>query len=232
MKEPIDAELVSRLYAEHRGELDEARRAQRTLLASKPSMRAQLDDVEAEITYLLLRHVRPEVVTELGALDGWSTSWMLRALHDNGGGRLRSYDLVDGALRQIPDELAGDRWTFTCGDVRHVGSDAVSDTDYLFIDADHGARFARWYTAQMLPALRPGTPVSVHDVFHQRRTWPLREGSTVLRWLRDRDIGFFTASSARAPRVHAQLSAVKSATGLDDPLRPGRRNPMIFFMTG
>ncbi len=230
--EPIDAELVARLYTKHRGGLDEARRAQRALLARNSSMRAQLDDIEAEITYLLLRHVRPEVVVELGALDGWSTSWILRALWDNGSGRLRSYDLVDGALRQVPDELVGDRWSFTRGDVRDVGPDAIADADYLFIDADHGARFARWYTAQLLPVLRSGTPVSVHDVFHQRWARPFGEGRVVLRWLADRGVDCFTASRARAPQVHARLSAVKSYTGLDDPVRPGRRNPMVFFRAG
>ncbi|MPZ65730.1 MAG: class I SAM-dependent methyltransferase [Pseudonocardiaceae bacterium] len=227
--EPIDTELVARLYAAHRGGLDEARRAQRALLTRNSSMRAQLDDVEAEITYLLLRHVRPEVVVELGALDGWSTSWILRALQDNGSGKLRSYDLVDGALRQVPDELAGERWSFTRGDVRDIGPDVIAGADYLFIDADHGARFARWYTAQLLPALRSGTPVSVHDVFHQRWARPFGEGRVVLRWLVGRGIEPFTASRARAPRVYAQLSAVKSHTGLDDPVRSGRRNPMIFF---
>jgi hypothetical protein len=54
----------------------------------------------------------------------------------------------------------------------------------------------------------------------------------VLRWLAERDISYFTASRARAPQVHAHLSAVKAQTGLDDPVRSGRRNPMIFFRTG
>lgn len=230
--EPIDADLVSRLYTEYRGALDEARRAQRALLARNSSMRAQLDDIEAETTYLLLRHGRPEVVTELGTLDGWSTSWILRALHDNGTGLLHSYDLGDGALRQVPDELANGRWIFTCGDVREVGPDRVAGTDYLFIDADHGVRFARWYTAKLLPALRPGTPVSVHDVFHQRWARPFSEGRVVLRWLAGRNIGSFTASRARAPQVYTHLSTLKTHIGLDDPVRPGRRNPMIFFRSG
>lgn len=229
--ESIDVELVATLYAEYGGELDEARAAQRALLATA-SMRAQLDDIEAEITYLLLRHVRPATVVELGALDGWSTSWILRALRQNRSGTLRSFDLVDGARRQVPDELAADRWSFTLGDVREVGSDGIAGADYVFIDADHGMRFARWYTSRLLPVLRSGTPVSVHDVFHQRWARPLSEGRVVLRWLADHDIGFFTASRARAPEVHARLAAVKARAGLDAPIRPGRRNPMIFFRAG
>jgi predicted O-methyltransferase YrrM len=33
-------------------------------------MKAQLDDIEAEITYLLLRHARPETVVEIGTFHG------------------------------------------------------------------------------------------------------------------------------------------------------------------
>ena len=40
----------------------------------------QLDDVEAELTYLALREHRPDAVMELGTFQGWSTTWILRAL--------------------------------------------------------------------------------------------------------------------------------------------------------
>jgi hypothetical protein len=59
----------------------------------------QLDDVEAELTYLALRDHRPHTVMELGTFQGWSTTWILRALRDNGHGRLHSFDQVDAVLR-------------------------------------------------------------------------------------------------------------------------------------
>ena len=44
----------------------------------------QFDDVEAEITYLLIREFRPKNVVEISPCGGWSTSWILTALKDNG----------------------------------------------------------------------------------------------------------------------------------------------------
>jgi predicted O-methyltransferase YrrM len=77
-----------------------------------------LDDIEAEITYLLLRELRPAAVVEIGTFHGWSTTWILRALRANDTGHLYSYDLVDHAVRSVPEDLSADRWTFVHGDVR------------------------------------------------------------------------------------------------------------------
>ena len=75
----------------------------------------QLDDVEAELTYLALRDHRPDTVMELGTFHGWSTTWILSALRDNGRGHLHSFDRIDNVLRTVPAELAADRWTFVHG---------------------------------------------------------------------------------------------------------------------
>ena len=70
----------------------------------------------------------------------------------------------DNAVRNVPDELAGDRWTFVRGDVRQNLAALPADTGHLFVDAAHGARFARWYLAELFPRVPSGIPVSVHDV--------------------------------------------------------------------
>jgi hypothetical protein len=44
-----------------------------------------LDDIEGELTYLLVRERRPEIVAEMGAR---ATAWIERALRDNGSGLL------------------------------------------------------------------------------------------------------------------------------------------------
>ena len=228
MKETT-VDRVSALYREHGAALAQVRKEQLKLRTDNPSMRTQLDDIEAEITYLLLRDRCPETVVEIGTLHGWSTTWILHALRDNGRGRLYSFDLVDTCLDNVPDDVADGRWTFARGDVRKVRREVMRDADYLFIDADHGARFANWYVEDIFPEIQPGTPVSVHDVFHGRRAKPFSEGAVVLRRLAARGIPFFTASRARAPAVHRHLTAVKEELGLADPVWTGRRNPMIFF---
>lgn len=217
---------VTGLYVKYHERLREVREEQRELLRSRPGMRAQLDDIEAELTYLLLRDLRPATVVEIGSLHGWSTSWQLRALRDNGAGELRTYDLIDNARRNVPDALA-ERWTFTQGDVRT--RTLPSAVDYLFLDAAHSARFARWYTAALLPGLAPGTPVSVHDVFHGRRARPYSEGSVLLRWLRAAGTGYFTASARRAPDTYLQLRECRRDLGLGEPVHSGWHNPMLWF---
>ena len=218
----MDLALASGLYREHAADLQ----AVIDELRDFPAPR-QLDDVEAELTYLLLRHHRPATVMELGTFHGWSTNWLLRALRDNDRGQLHSFDRVDHVLRSVPAALA-DRWTFVPGDVRETLPKVPTDVGYLFVDADHGARFARWYLAELVPLMPAGTPVSVHDVLPGRRPRPWSEGSVVTAWLREQGIAEFTASRRSAPHVFAQLQAVRAELGITG-ARGTTRNPMIFF---
>lgn len=187
----------------------------------------QLDDVEAELTYLLLRHRRPDTVMELGTFHGWSTNWLLRALRDNRHGHLHSFDQVDHVLQNVPAGLT-DRWTFVAGDVRETLSSVPAGVGHLFVDADHGARFARWYLGALFPLMPAGIPVSVHDVLPGRRPRPWSEGSVVTAWLRAQRVPVFTASRRAAPEVFAQLQAVRAELGITG-ARGTTRNPMIWF---
>ncbi|MGW2182486.1 class I SAM-dependent methyltransferase [Streptomyces sp. NPDC001732] len=229
----LSVESVSALYEKYRDDLAAVRDQRREFLRQRgKAMKAQLDDYEAEITYLLLREHRPESVVEIGTFYGWSTMWILSALRDNGMGHLYSFDMVDHVVRNVPSELSDGRWTFTSGDVREQLDRFPARTDYLFIDADHGARFARWYIENVFPLVPAGTPTSVHDVFHGRRPKPLSEGSVIIKWLAEQGIEYFTPSAARAPEVIAQLRVVKKDLNLDEPVRDSKHNPMIFFTLG
>ncbi len=227
----ITVEHVADLYRTHAESLGEVRVAQRAFLQARRSrLTPQLDDLEAEITYLLVREHQPRAMAEIGALHGWSTTWVLSALRDNGHGELHSFDLVDNAVSNVPDELAAQRWTFHKGDIRADPGLLPEKIDYLFIDAAHNSRFARWYLDTVFPTVASGVPVSVHDVFHQRFAWPFSEGSVVLRWLAQQGTGYFTPSRAHARQVNEKLWAVKRELGLDEPVHTGRDNPMIFFV--
>lgn len=255
--QPLSLDYITALYREHAAALREAHEAQRKLYAlrghaklerfrilhavgtalrsvglpahSRRLLRPKFDDIEAEITYLLLRAVRPDAVVEIAPYYGWSTTWILRALRDNGSGRLYSYDLVDYALRTVPASLSNGRWTFYQGDVRLQLSRLPSQIDYLFIDATHTAEFARWYTEQLLSRLASGTPVSVHDVFHDRDPGRFPEGAVLMSWLAQRGIPYFTASPGRAPDIHDALVAVKRELGLGAQIHESRANPAAFF---
>ncbi len=225
----FNVELVADLYLKYHEQLREVRAEQRELLAGRPGMRAQLDDLEAEITYLALRHHRPEHVVEVGSLHGYSTTWILRALRDNGHGQLRTFDRIDNARHNVPAGLAAGRWQLVHGDVRRRTAALPSAIDYLFVDAAHSAGFARWYLADLMPRLAPGTPVSVHDVFHHRWAVPGSEGAVLLRWLAATDTGYFTAARAREPQVYRRLLEHRRELGFDGPVHAGSRNPMIYF---
>ncbi|WP_020576046.1 class I SAM-dependent methyltransferase [Actinopolymorpha alba] len=223
--------FVTKLYDRYLDELQLVRKEQRELheINANAGMKAQLDDLEAEITYLLLREYRPDTVVEIGSLHGWSTSWILRALRDNGSGELHTFDRINNATRYVPPDLSAGRWTFVHGDVRRNLPRIPATVDYLFIDAAHSARFARWYLAALLPTLPSGTPVSVHDVFHGRSPLPFTEGSVLLDWLGSRQIPYLTASPAKSPEVYRELMRVRTDLGLVEPIHRGKDNPMAFF---
>nr|WP_232327853.1 class I SAM-dependent methyltransferase [Kibdelosporangium sp. MJ126-NF4]CEL14139.1 hypothetical protein [Kibdelosporangium sp. MJ126-NF4]CTQ88506.1 hypothetical protein [Kibdelosporangium sp. MJ126-NF4] len=218
-----------RLYEKYLDDLVRVRAEQRAL--HDGGMKAQLDDIEAELTYLRLRETTPETVVEIGSLHGWSTTWILRALRDNGVGHLSTFDIVDGARRNVPTSLADGRWTFVQGDVRDTMDAFPAGIGYLFVDAAHTARFARWYLAHVFPRLSPGTPVSVHDVYHHARPLPFSEGSVVLNWLAEQKIQPFTSAKAAAADDYERLTRARARLGLAEPVHPGTANPMIFFRT-
>ena len=188
-------------------------------------LKPQLDDLEAEVTYLLLRELRPQTVVEISPDGGWSTTWLLSALKDNGSGRLFSYDIFDHCTRTVPHELSEGRWTFVQGDVRGQLSQLPPRIDFLFLDSAHSAAFADWYLRELFPRLAPGTPIAIHDIFPERTG----EARVVRQWLREQGIDYFTAAPAAAPDVYHRLRRVKRELGLDEFIHDSQRNPMVFF---
>lgn len=229
MDERDQLEFVSTLYRKYTSDLAAVVEQQRAFrAATRGRMTPQLDDLEAEITYLLLRELRPETVMELGTFHGWSTTWLLSALRDNGTGRLHSFDKIDNVVRMVPSELAADRWTFVRGDMKSTLDKVPRAVDYLFVDADHGQRFGDWYLEHLFPLMPAGIPVSVHDVFRGRRARIWSEGAVVVSWLQERGVQVFSASRRQSPAVFAELNRLRVELGIEG-ARGTTRNPMIFF---
>jgi predicted O-methyltransferase YrrM len=188
-------------------------------------LKPQLDDIEAETTYLLLRERRPGTVVEIAPDGGWSTTWLLSALRDNGSGQLFSYDIFDHSTRTVPRELAQGRWTFAQGDVTQQLGLLPPRIDYLFMDCAHSAHFARWYLRELFPRLAPETPICIHDIF------PVSSGESrvVRQWLLERSVNYFTTAPAEARHVYERLMHTKRELGLAEPIHDSSRNPMVFF---
>lgn len=249
----FDVELVASLYRKHAPALRRVRSEQQRLYATRGNLhlervasclhvrsmldmlglpaqyhrllKPQFDDIEAEATYLLLREFKPQTVVEIAPDGGWSTTWLLAALRDNGSGRLFSFDLFDHSTRTVPRELADGRWTFAQGDVTQQLAQLPPRIDYLFLDCAHTAEFARWYVRELFPRLAPGTPIGIHDIFPAS----LGESQVVRTWLSERGVRYFTTAPAAAPDVYDQLLRVKRDLGFDEPIHDSHRNPMVFF---
>ncbi len=193
-------------------------------------LKPQLDDIEAEITYLRLREAKPETVVEISPCGGWSTTWILRALKDNGKGQLHSFDLIDLSTKNVPKELSEGRWSFHMGDVTKNTNSLPPTIDYLFLDSDHSESFAKWYVDNLLPRLKPATPVSVHDIFHNAEEDGFSaEGTVIIEWLKKTGKGFFTASPAKEPNHYQSLVKLRNEQGLGDAIHADIYNSMIFF---
>lgn len=189
----------------------------------------RFDDIESEITYLLIREFKPETVVEISPADGWSTSWILSALKDNGSGKLYSYDLVDNATKNIPLHLSKNRWTFCSGDIKKNIDKLPDKIDYLFIDSDHSAEFAQWYIKNIFSRLGSGTPVSVHDVF-QSEEWYFPEKEVILDWLRIRSIDYFSASFINEKEIFEKICRFKKRSNICSLIHKSQINPAIFFI--
>ena len=190
-----------------------------------------LDDLEAEITYLLIRERRPKTVVEMSPNAGWSTTWILSALRDNDdGGQLWSFDLHDTSTKFVSGQLARGRWHFVQGDAHKTILNAP-DFDYLFIDSDHSRQFASWCLQALFPRVNPGTIVSAHDVFHQAK--PSEEGEVVIEWLSRNHMAYWTPSPMVTHSVADQIFMERTRLGVDYIIqRFDRHNPMLFFEMG
>jgi hypothetical protein len=197
---------------------------------NKIRMKPQLCDIEAELTYLLIREFKPENIVEIAPCGGWSTTWLLNALKDNGFGNLFSYDLVDLATKTVPSDLSKGRWTFIQGDITKNLNKLPSKIDYLFLDADHTANFARWYIRKLFPKLNLGVPVSIHDVFYREHPPSGFEGGIVVGWLQKKQINYFSVAPEKDRGLFNKINSVKKKLNLDTPIHCPQENTMLFFL--
>jgi predicted O-methyltransferase YrrM len=165
-------------------------------------------DAYSEVLYVLLRAIRPEVVVETGVALGYSSAYLLQALHDNGTGHLHSIDLptisADGRVNAdgvrdrvhvqsegetgavVPDDLR-DRWTLTLGPSNPLLTELLERlgrTDVFFHDSDHSYENMTWEYRTAWPHLPPGGWLLSDDV-HWNAAFPeftRTSGGSAFRW--------------------------------------------------
>jgi predicted O-methyltransferase YrrM len=136
---------------------------------------------DAAIYHSMLRHFRPGKVVEVGS--GFSTAVALDTIdaHDLST-RVTCVEPYPDRLRSLLS--AGDDVTIHQKPVQEVDPEVFTSLvrgDFLFIDSTHVAKAGSdvvWNILHLLPQLKPGVIVHVHDIF-----WPLEYKPS---WIRER----------------------------------------------
>ncbi len=167
------------------------RQAQRA--CGDPRLGGWIDYLSGALIYVLIRHVRPEVVVETGVGPGGTTAFILLALHHNGRGKLYSIDLPgnDAVVYpemhkefniHIPEGFAPgwlvpawlrDRWELTLGDSReHLPAvlGRVGRVDAFMHDSLHTDEHVTMEFETTLPCMKPGGLLLCDDV---KESWSL-----------------------------------------------------------
>jgi predicted O-methyltransferase YrrM len=148
------------------------------LAASRAEAHSESSAEGKKLLYLATRVTRPRTVVETGPYNGASSAFILRALEENGEGRLHSFDLPEArdalghpAGREpgwlVPDELRS-RFEVTLGDTRETLGPALSllgEIDIFFHDSLHSARHMLFEFRAAWPHLRSGGVLVSDDVF-------------------------------------------------------------------
>ncbi|MDX6544171.1 MAG: hypothetical protein QOK32_1774 [Gaiellaceae bacterium] len=168
-------ELAPILYAQL---AERARAGGDELAASRAAAHSDSSAEGKKLLYVATRTTRPRAVVETGPYNGASSAFLLRALEDNGEGRLHSFDLPEArdalgypAGREpgwlVPDELRH-RFDVTLGDTRDTLEAALArlgEIDFFFHDSLHSARHMLFEFRAAWPHLRSGGVLVSDDVF-------------------------------------------------------------------
>jgi predicted O-methyltransferase YrrM len=181
-----DVAFVRALETAHR----RARGAAMTLLGEHGAEDA---DRCHRLLYHAVRLQRPAIVVETGVFDGLSSAFILKALRDNGHGRLCSIDLAARVATRastdrmphatlptgadpgwiVPEDLR-DRWTLRLGasqDVLEPWLAELGTIDVFFHDSLHTHDHMRWEYEHAWRALAPSGLLLSDDVFWCTAFW-------------------------------------------------------------
>jgi predicted O-methyltransferase YrrM len=128
---------------------------------------------ESATLYLLVRLIKPERIIETGVSAGVSSTYILRALHDNNKGKLHSIDLPPDNLPSgkkcgwlVPEALRN-RWHLHIGDAKDLLEpllDSLQRIDFFIHDSLHTYEHMMWEFRTAWKFLRLQGLFLAHDV--------------------------------------------------------------------
>lgn len=144
-----------------------------------PGQKRPFRGVDALVAYCMIRHFQPELIVEVGS--GWSSLVLGQAAAKNKNSALICIDPFPGdvlrkgfpGLRSLIEKKIQDM------DLKFFSQ--LGSGDVLFIDSSHTVKIGgdvNYLFLEVLPRLRPGLIVHVHDIFlpfEYRRDWVLDE---------------------------------------------------------
>ena len=171
MNEGLQLELLSRFSAEYKAEYDAFPR-ERALEPHRYFVNnGAFESVDGEVLYCMIRHFRPRRIFEIGS--GNSTYLSAQAVVKNRDETGRECELV--AFEPYPNETLRAGFPGLARLVEAKAQDIplskfaeLDDGDILFIDSSHVLKIGsdvQYLYLEVLPRLRPGVVVHVHDIF-------------------------------------------------------------------
>lgn len=217
MKHKLD--YILDLYSKYKEKLIEAKNF--SLMAKNvTNFKPMFDDLENEITFLLNVDNKPNKIVEFSPAYGWSTITLCLAVKNNNKGHVYTYDIQDKCVENLNKVGLSEYYTFKKGDVSTQFNNFM-DADYIFIDSDHSAGFARKYINELInPILKTKqkTTFCIHDVFQTD------EGVVIQEFLKEQNIEYFSPKH----NIDA-LNKHKSDLGINIQLHNSIKNPSVFF---
>jgi len=125
------------------------------------------DLFETEVLYSLVRTEKPESIIEFSPASGWTSFVMLEACKKNAKedpnykAIIKSFDLVDHSRRIDYDDGTVKR-ELRVGDALELVPPFMEDCEFLFIDSDHSAEFAKSYFEAIIKKYDCGF-IWIHD---------------------------------------------------------------------
>jgi hypothetical protein len=177
--------------------------------------------LESELLYLRLRCLKPAIVTEVSSALGYSTLWILSALHHNQHGVLHSFDVFDTQFPYVLGDDVRARWVFHKGNMQQTLPPVLAEhgVDYMHIDTCHDDACVKMYLREVVGAVAATVTkerpvfVSAHDMYSTFYAFPgnnpvpgskapLPEGVLLLQWLS------FTGTARHLHTMAADVSAI------------------------
>lgn len=132
------------------------------------------EEVDAEILYCLIRSVRPSRIIEIGS--GFSTVLMAQAIERNcrEGASECALISIDPYPSRVVRGIGSGSMQLIGKPVQEVGAalfETLGENDILFIDSSHVLKIGsdvQYEFLEILPRLRAGVFVHVHDIFIPR----------------------------------------------------------------